>query len=87
VDVDVPQYGHMYPTYPYAMPPNAGYHYMHSPYSHYPQAPGAAYAAQAGAQSTYAQPGVAAQYAGAPGGPGVKYQVRYVRFDIQTELT
>jgi len=77
----------MYPTYPYAMPPNAGYHYMHSPYSHYPQAPGAAYAAQAGAQSTYAQPGVAAQYAGAPGGPGVKYQVRYVRFDIQTELT
>ena len=23
------QYGHMYPTYPYAMPPNTGYHYMH----------------------------------------------------------
>mmetsp|Transcript_10849 Transcript_10849/g.20637 ORF Transcript_10849/g.20637 Transcript_10849/m.20637 type:complete len:845 (+) Transcript_10849:201-2735(+) len=61
------QYGHMYPTYPYGMPPNTGYHYMHSPYSHYgPQGPGGAYAAQAGS-STFSP--VAGSYPGQPGAP------------------
>eukprot|EP00959_Pyramimonas_sp_CCMP1952_P379297 7945280-Pyramimonas_sp.AAC.1 len=46
------QYNPSYQMYSY-MPPNAGYHYVHSPYSHYPPQPaGAGFPAQAG-NSTY----------------------------------
>mmetsp|Transcript_15575 Transcript_15575/g.18767 ORF Transcript_15575/g.18767 Transcript_15575/m.18767 type:complete len:651 (+) Transcript_15575:163-2115(+) len=70
-----PQYGTMYPTYPY-MAPNAGYHhYVHNPYNPYPPTPGAAYAPQAGS-STFSPAVVSSQYPGGPapqGGP-VKFQ-------------